>query len=85
MRLVNKYLYDFIALIFINLFSIIAAFWVLGFRPSEMNVPWVPDGDLVHSYTFAQNIKQSGSFGIFSNIAWPYISDLTTFPPSKAT
>ena len=80
MRLFNKYLYDFIALVFINLFSIIAAFWVLGFSPSEMNVPWVPDGDLVHSYTFAQNIKQSGSFGIFSNLAWPYISDLTTFP-----
>jgi hypothetical protein len=79
MRLVNKYLYDFIALIFINLFSIIAAFWVLGFSPLAMNVPWAISGDLIHYYATAQNLKDFGSLTIFPNLAWPYTSDLSSW------
>jgi hypothetical protein len=79
MRLFNKYLYDVIALIFINLFSIIAAFWVLGFSPLAMNVPWALTGDLIHNYATAQNLKDFGSLTISPNLAWPYTSDLSSW------
>lgn len=80
MEYLKKYLSSTISLIFINLLSTLSAFWTLGLSPLAMNTPWVVSGDLIHSYVFAQNIKDTGSFAHFANLAWPYVSDLSTFP-----
>jgi hypothetical protein len=80
MEYLKKYLTSTISLIFINLISTLSAFWTLGLSPLTMNTPWVVSGDLIHSYVFAQNIKDTGSFAHFANLAWPFVSDLSTFP-----
>lgn len=58
---------------------LISSIWVLNFPISELNIPWIIQGDMVHVYTFAQNIKDHSSPIIFPNLGWPYISDLTNW------
>ena len=55
---------------------LIASYWTLDFSLSEINFPWVIQGDMVDVYAFAQNIQQFGQITIKPNLGWPYQSDV---------
>ncbi|MFM1825702.1 MAG: hypothetical protein RLZZ37_337 [Actinomycetota bacterium] len=58
---------------------LLLSYWTLDFSLFELNSPWVIQGDMVHVYTFAQNVKDHHSAVIFPNLGWPYISDLSNW------
>ena len=58
---------------------LLLSYWTLNFSLFELNSPWIIQGDMVHVYTFAQNIQDHHSAVIFPNLGWPYISDLSNW------
>ena len=59
----------------LNIITVAIAFHVLGFSITDLNSPWTYAGDVMETYTFAQNLQTTNSINQLSQLGWPYIGD----------
>jgi len=75
----RKFLNEFSLYLFANLITLFTVLYKFKVNFSQLNIPWVINGDSVDLYARSQSIKQTGSLLFNNNLGWPYSLDFSPF------